>query len=138
MALFRKIGDGYVGISDGRKTKPFHVVVAEMILGKKLPAGAVVHHIDGNKQNNWPCNLLICPDQAYHKLIHQRADALEACGHADWLKCKFCKQYDAPENLRIYAVKRKGREAPDRNIHHPACNAAYLNRRYHAQKEATK
>jgi HNH endonuclease len=135
VGLFRKMGAGYVGIADGRRTRPFHVVVAELVLGKRLPTGAIVHHIDGNKQNNWPYNLLICPDQAYHKLIHQRTDALNACGNADWLKCKFCGRYDDQKNLRIYSTSRSGRKTLDRNIHHPACNADYLNRRYHARKE---
>lgn len=134
MALFRKTGVGRVGIADGRRTKQFHIVVAELCLRKKLPAGAIVHHVDGNPQNNWPVNLVICPDQAYHKLIHQRADALAACGHADWLKCKFCGKYDAPGNLRIYAVTRRGRKTPDRNIHHQRCNADHLNARYHNRK----
>ena len=138
MSLFRKAARGYVGVADGRATKLLHVVVAEMVLGRPLPDGAVVHHADGNKLNNWPGNLVICPDQAYHKLLHQRADALDACGSADWLKCKFCGQYDSPENLRIYAVQRKGRTTPDRNIHHAACNAEYLKKRYHARKENEK
>ena len=52
-----------------------HVVVAERALGKHLPAGAVVHHVDVNRRNNAPTNLVICQDAAYHKLLHARLNA---------------------------------------------------------------
>lgn len=80
-----------------------HVAVAERALGRKLPKGANVHHIDGNPGNNRNDNLVICPDMAYHKLLHLRQDALAACGHADWLKCRYCKKYDDPKNM--YSVR---------------------------------
>lgn len=135
-SLMRRSCDGYLGIANGRRTELLHRVVAEMALGRPLPKGAIVHHIDGDKLNNFSSNLLVCPDQAYHKLIHQRADALKACGHADWLKCKFCHQYDAPENLRIYEGRRKGRTAATRNIHHIECNKIYLREAY--ERRASK
>lgn len=71
-----------------------HILVAEKALGKHLPAGAVIHHINGNKADNRPDNLVICPDRAYHALIHQRQRAMEACGNPDARKCKFCKEYE--------------------------------------------
>lgn len=49
-----------------------HIHIAERALGKQLPLGAIVHHIDENPSNNTPTNLLICPDQAYHMLLHKR------------------------------------------------------------------
>lgn len=125
---------GYLVNVGGHTPKLFHVTVAEFVLGKKLPIGAQVHHVDGNRLNNWPYNLVICQDAAYHRLLHQRTDALAACGHANWLKCKFCGQYDDPANLRIYETTRKGRKAICQNIHHQACNAKYLKDRYHAKK----
>lgn len=92
-----------------------HVKVAEDALGKSLPRGVDVHHVDRDKLNNRPNNLVICPNRAYHKLIHQRMDALEACGHTNWRKCGICKQYDAPENLYI----QKG------NVYHQKCATSY-------------
>jgi HNH endonuclease len=53
-----------------------HTLVAERALGHYLPTGAVVHHVDGNKWNNTPTNLVICQDQAYHVLLHKRQRAL--------------------------------------------------------------
>ncbi len=76
-----------------------HRLIAEKILGKPLPEGAEVHHVDGNGQNNEHTNLVICQDSAYHWLLHRRKRAMDACGHADWLKCRFCGNYEDPANL---------------------------------------
>jgi hypothetical protein len=84
-----------------------HVAVAERALGKKLPHGAIVHHVDEDASNNAPANLVICPSQAYHMLIHQRMRALENCGYAHWLKCTICKRYDDPSNMAIYPDGRR-------------------------------
>jgi hypothetical protein len=78
-----------------------HIVIAEKALGKQMPPKAVVHHVNEIKTDNRPANLVICPDHAYHKFLHQRLDAKKACGHADWRKCGYCKQYDEPANLYI-------------------------------------
>jgi len=45
-----------------------HVYKAEKVLGRRLKVGEVVHHIDGNPQNNRNDNLIICT-QKYHKNI---------------------------------------------------------------------
>jgi len=64
--------DGYVYVQNNKKKKMLHVLVAEKALGKTLPKGAVVHHVDGNRKNNEPTNLVVCPNQAYHLLLHKR------------------------------------------------------------------
>jgi DNA-directed RNA polymerase sigma subunit (sigma70/sigma32) len=33
-----------------------------------------VHHVNGDRSDNRPANLVICEDQSYHQLLHQRAD----------------------------------------------------------------
>lgn len=96
-----------------------HIRVAERALGKPLPSGAIVHHMDEDRLNNAPSNLVVCPNGAYHKLIHQRLNAMKACGHAHWRKCRFCKEHDAPANLLITKT----------TVHHRACWNAYMRQR---------
>lgn len=52
----------------GRHT---HRIVAEQKLGRPLRKGEVVHHIDGNKRNNDPDNLMIFGSQAEHARWHK-------------------------------------------------------------------
>lgn len=48
-----------------------HIVIAQKALGKFLPKGAVVHHVTENSSDNYgPFKLVICPNQSYHRLIH--------------------------------------------------------------------
>ncbi|WP_220816177.1 HNH endonuclease signature motif containing protein [Pseudomonas paralcaligenes] len=68
---------------EGRRYE--HILLAEQALGRKLhqiapghPENEVVHHIDGDKQNNSPANLLICTHR-YHIELHHRLEA-----HPDW------------------------------------------------------
>lgn len=51
----------------GRHT---HRVVAEQMLGRPLRKGEIVHHIDGNKRNNDPSNLMVCGSQSEHCRLH--------------------------------------------------------------------
>lgn len=53
-----------------------HTFIAEQALGKRLPPGALVHHVDGDELNNDPANLVICPDRGYHNLLHKRTREL--------------------------------------------------------------
>lgn len=85
-----------------------HILIAEKVLGNPLPLEANIHHVNGNPADNHSCNLVICENNAYHKLLHRRKRALKACGHANWLKCSYCKQYDDPKNLYIKPNKNEG------------------------------
>ena len=44
--------------------------------GKKLPKGSHVHHMDRNRANNDPSNLVICQDAETHNAIHARGREL--------------------------------------------------------------
>jgi hypothetical protein len=97
-------GTGWLSKETGYRflgKKPEHIVLAEKALGKKLPVGAQVHHVDYNRSNNGPFNLVVCPNQEYHYLLHVRTDAMLACGNPNFRKCRFCGQYDDPVNLRF-------------------------------------
>ncbi len=51
---------------------PEHRAIAQDVLGKVLPKGAIVHHHNKNGLDNRNCNLVICQNESYHKLIHRR------------------------------------------------------------------
>jgi hypothetical protein len=109
----------YKRVNDQGRPRLEHIVIAEKALGRPLPPGAQVHHFNEDKRDNSPGNLVICPDAAYHQLIHTRAKALAACGNANWLRCAYCKKYDAPENMTVTV-----RSAGSRLNYHNSCNTA--------------
>ena len=47
-----------------------HRVIAEIMIGRSLRPGEVVHHIDGNYRNNDPDNLMVLASQSEHCRIH--------------------------------------------------------------------
>ena len=137
----RKAGDGgftaggYHCKMTGPVRKYEHVRMAEDAIGKPLPAGAHVHHADCNPGNNAPTNLVVCPNAAYHWLLHVRTRALDACGNAGWRKCALCKQYDDPAMMSEHGggyVHRSCRNAykaqrkADRLCHQSADSSAAM------------
>lgn len=111
------LSHGYRLLSDGKHDKVReHIVIAERALGRPLPPEAVVHHVDEDRANNAPSNLVICPDRAYHNLLHQRMRARDACGNPNWLRCCRCKTYDDPANLSVSGGR----------AYHRACNAEHV------------
>jgi len=109
------------GYCPKRRSVEKHVLVAEKAFGGRLPAGAVVHHIDYDIQNFANENFVVCPDESYHNLLHMRTNAYDACGNADWLKCYFCKEYDAPENVK--PLRKAGRRVT--TFYHNDCQRHY-------------
>lgn len=103
-----------------------HRIVAEKALGKPLPDGAVVHHIDGDRSNNANTNLVICQDNAYHTILHNRQRAYEATGNANAARCPQCRWWVVPEidHKCKYAGTKKfaisvGRSAHDSTFRRP-------------------
>jgi hypothetical protein len=110
---------------DGR-IMAVHTYMVEQAVGRRLKKPEEVHHVDGNPQNNSPDNLVACPSREYHKLLHQRTKALDACGNANWRQCKFCRKYDDPQNLTFTSSY---------NLYHKVCSAAYRLQCLKARKE---
>lgn len=61
--------------------KHSHVKIVEQVLGKTLPQGAHIHHVNGNGRDNSHSNLVVCQNQSYHLLLHSRLRVLRRGGN---------------------------------------------------------
>jgi hypothetical protein len=94
--------------------KMHHVLLAEKALGRPLPFGAKVHHLNGSKD----CGpIVVCENQSYHMLLHRREKALRECGHANWRKCVYCKNYDDTASLFVAPPDKDNYQMP----YHRSC-----------------
>ena len=60
--------DGYIQITSGQyKGKLLHRLIYEEVFGS-IPKGYAIHHIDGDKTNNNPGNLMLLSKSNHHKL----------------------------------------------------------------------
>lgn len=111
-----RIVKGYCLIQKNYVRKYEHIEIVENILRRSLPQEVEIHHVDGNRSNNNHTNLVVCPNRAYHRLLHQRQRALDACGNPSWRKCGYCKQYSPAHEI----------------VHknHPACSREKARQRY--------
>jgi hypothetical protein len=90
-------------------------MIAAIALGRPIPKGAEVHHVDGDHANNAPGNLVICQDHAYHMLLHRRQRILAVCGSANGVLCRDCRKYGDPK------VMVRGTDPTE--VYHPECKA---------------
>lgn len=77
----------YTHVHYGKKSYYAHILKAEKALGHPLPDGAEIHHLNLDHRDDGPGNLVVCPDHAYHLLLHRRTKELELTD--------YCKQHAA-------------------------------------------
>jgi len=92
-----------------------HILVVEKATGIKITKIYHIHHINQDKTDDKPSNLVLCPSAKYHHLLHQRQRAKNKCGNPNWRKCQYCQQYDKPANLFI----------AKKSIYHNQCKAKH-------------
>jgi len=63
--------DGYIQISMRGRRKFLHRIIMELHIGRDLTAEEVVHHKDGNKENNHISNLELLTAEE-HNALHQK------------------------------------------------------------------
>lgn len=82
------------------KGKHLHRNVAEQALKRPLKNEETIHHVDYNTHNNTNKNLVICPDNAYHRILHQRTDCLNAGFNPNThRRCSNCKTWHLHEDF---------------------------------------
>jgi hypothetical protein len=113
---------GYESIANigGRKGKAkyVHHLKAEAVLGRTLKHNEEVHHVDGDPSNNENSNLVICPNHAYHMMLHRRQRAMDSTGNPLSIRCEYCGNHGAekersnrPQSGWHYECKRKYEKA---------------------------
>lgn len=120
----KSIRHGYVTLYDesSKWAYPFiyeHIKVMQEFLGRELLPDEVVHHINLTKTDNRVENLIVVTNQE-HKHIHQSIKRYEACGNANFRKCRFCGGYDNPINMAERKTKKGAL-----TYNHRSCEADY-------------
>ena len=100
-----------------------YLLIAEAALGRPIPKGCDVHHVNERPDDDRPGNLVICEDTNYHRLLHRRMLALRESGNANAHKCKYCKQWGL--NLRTYSRS---------SWHHVECHKQALRETFKRRK----
>lgn len=109
-----------------------HVLIAEAALGRYLPDGVDVHHVDENITNNANSNLVICQDRAYHKLLHLRARVVRAGRDPDTQR--LCGACHTPKPFSAFYRLRDGLQRRCRDCSR-TYGKSYVRPREHAEQD---
>lgn len=98
-----------------------HVLVAEEKLGRYLLPAEVVHHVDENKTNNDPTNLMVFCTKADHTSFHLHncdLTTITQLSNGSWksnnvsTRCPECGQYkDGHSKICLSCYKQKARSS---------------------------
>lgn len=104
---------GYKALRINGKKIDEHRFIMEKHLGRKLKSSEIVHHIDGDKQNNKINNLMLFPTKSAHTKFHIQEGDLKLLdgnnkkelfnGKLLCVKCGILKELkDFTKNVRAY------------------------------------
>lgn len=134
-----------------------HIVVAEEVLGRPLNTGETVHHIDRNKKNNNPDNILVFCSNSAHARFHKHdcsmnmlvllpngsyecINASDAeikcpiCGEHKYCKAAMCNKCRLLERTKNIPSREELKTALRRN----KCNLSAIGRYYGVSCTAVK
>jgi hypothetical protein len=89
--------------------KRIYVRIVEKALGKELPAGAIIHHVDCDRSNNRNDNLVILQDTGEHLRLHRRLAVLKAGGNP-WTE-QLCCVCHTPKPLAEFPPSKRTRSS---------------------------
>lgn len=75
--------NGYVcvvGVEGNGRHVPLHVIIVEIVIGRRLPGLACVHHVNEIKGDNRKNNLCVLQDSAEHVELHRKRRVQQAGG----------------------------------------------------------
>lgn len=79
-----------------------HIIIAEsMVVHRPITKEECVHHLDGDKKNNNPLNLVVLKNNTEHREKHREITALLKSGNKDMRQCRLCKKFDLPGNMYL-------------------------------------
>jgi hypothetical protein len=96
--IWKPGGSGYEMTRSGGKRNYRHRVIAENLLRRELIANEEVHHVDMNRKNNNPSNLIVI-ESKNHLSLHRAMKKNQALDQRAWLKENRIKH----EDLNNYA-----------------------------------
>lgn len=148
LALSRKVhSNGYAMVTDwygilgekGAKV-PEHRLIASMLLGRPLESGEVVHHLDLDRSNNTPDNLVVV-SPAEHGMFHRDGNVVRRKkanrqitfeGRTDFvkMKCPWCGKV-------FYKRRSASVLAHDNKLHVNCCSSSCSGHLYEAVENGT-
>ena len=83
--------------------KHIHRSKGEAAARRPLTSKECVHHVDLDKHNNENSNLVVCPSQSYHLLLHSRTRVLDLGGDPNTEK--YCDYHKILHSRDVFSTR---------------------------------